>query len=195
MSFLDKIAASVMPAASDDDRRAARQNAETMARGDDWLGQILQHHRAIEDAFARGLSATGFAERKAALKRLGTLLTGHSNAEEAVIYPAIVEHSGKSHATMAFEEQAMAKVQMAKLEQIDPNSDEWREKLEHIQSAVQQHVYQEESEWFPDVVRNAPHSVQDLLTNRYLEEFQRYGAGETGTPTLSQASAAAMPLA
>jgi Hemerythrin HHE cation binding domain len=195
MSFLDKIAASVMPAASAEDRLSARQNAAALARGDDWLGQILDHHRAIEAALERGMSAAGFAERKAALKQICTLLTGHSTAEEAVIYPAIVEHSGKAHATMAYEEQAMTKVQLYKLEQIDPTSDDWRDKLEHIQSAIAQHVYQEESEWFPDVVRNAPQSVQDLLTNRYREEFQRYGAGKSGTPTLSKADTAAMKLA
>lgn len=178
MSFLDRIAANMMPAASDEDRRDARRKAEAMTSGDDWLALVLDHHRQIEAAFAEALSADGAEARRAALKQLGVLLTGHSNAEEAVIYPAVVEHSGKTHATMAYEEQAMTKINMARLEKLDPMSEEWREKLEHTRSAVAQHVYQEEREWFPDVMQNAPGQDQALLTRRYAEEFDRYcGAG------------------
>lgn len=178
MSLLDRIASAVMPAASEEDRAQARQVAQALANGEDWLGLALEHHRRIDAAFAGAFRAPDAQARKTALKRLGTLLTGHSNAEEVVLYPAIVEHSGKGHATMAYEEQSMAKIQMAMLEALDPMSEEWREKLEHLQGAVQQHVYQEESEWFPDVARNAPVLVQSRLTARYREEFDRYMAGE-----------------
>ena len=174
MSFLDRIAAAITPAASEEDRMQARNEALQLSRGDDWLSQIIAHHRAIESAFAEAKSATTAAERTDAMKDLGALLTGHSIAEEVVVYPAIVEHSGNTHASMAYEEQSMAKVQMAMLEQIEPMSKEWMEKLEHIEGAVAQHVYQEESEWFPDVAKNAPADVQTLLTKRYDEEYQRY---------------------
>lgn len=174
MSFLDRIAAAVMPAASDEDRAEARRQAESLAKGDDWLGQVLQHHREIEGAFARALAAGGAQERTAACKELAALLTGHSVAEEAVLYPAVVEHSGKTHAALAFEEQSMAKVEMAQLEKLDPASREWRQKLEHIQSAIQQHVYEEEHSYYPDVVERAPADEQSMLTSRYREEFERY---------------------
>jgi hemerythrin superfamily protein len=176
MSFLDRIASSVLPTASDEDRAEARRNAEKLAQGADWLSQILQHHRQIESAFDRAMNSAAATDRVAAVKELGTVFTGHSNAEEAVIYPAVVEHSSKAHATMAYEEQAMAKIQLAQLEQLDPMGSDWREKLEHLESAVVQHVYQEESSWFPDVIRNAPEGVQVLLTARYVEEFNRYHA-------------------
>ena len=187
MSFLDRIAAAVTPAASDEDRAEARRKAEAMSAGNDWLGLVLQHHRQIEAAFDRALGATGASARREALEALGAVLTGHSNAEEAVLYPAVVEHSGKAHATMAYEEQAMAKINMAMLEQLDPMSEDWREKLEHTQGAVAQHVYQEESEWFPDVAQNAPADVQTLLTKRYTEEFDRY-CGDAGAERTSAAT-------
>ena len=174
MSFLDRIAAAVTPAASDEDRQQARNEALQLSNADDWLGQIIEHHRAIENAFADAKAAIGEPQRIEAMKALGALLTGHSIAEEVVVYPAVIEHSGKTHGTMAYEEQSMAKVQMAMLEQIDPSSQEWIEKLEHIEGAVAQHVYQEESEWFPDVAKNAPADIQALLSQRYREEYQRY---------------------
>lgn len=192
MSFLDKIASAVMPAASDEERAQARRHAQTLTRGDDWLGQVLAHHRLIENAFEQAFAASGAQARTHAMKELAQLLTGHSIAEEVVLYPAIVEHSGKTHAGMAFEEQSMAKVQMAKLEQIDPASDEWRKKLDHIRSAVQQHVYEEEHSYYPDIVANAPESVQQMLSSRYAEEFGRYcGPTQRAMPESRQA----VPLA
>ena len=174
MSVLDKVAAAVTPAASDEDRAAARRKVDALARQHGWLQQILDHHRAIEAAFAEALGAGAPAERQKAAKHLGMLLTGHSMAEEAVIYPAVSEHDSKGHAAMAYDEQAMAKVQFALLERIDPTSKDWRDKLEHIQGAVQQHVYQEESSWFPEVAEQADAATSEFLTMRYREEAERY---------------------
>lgn len=174
MSVLDKVAAAVTPAASDEDRAEARRKADMLARNHGWLQQILGHHREIEGAFSEALSASSPDARRKACKQLGTLLTGHSMAEEAVIYPAVESHDSKGHAAMAYEEQSMAKVQMAKLEMIDPMSEEWREKLEHIQGAVAQHVYQEEDSWFPQVANIIDADESAMLTARYREEAGRY---------------------
>lgn len=174
MSFLDRIAAAVAPTADAEERQEARRKAQMLAGRHGWLEQIMQHHRQIEDAFAEAMHSDGAETRRSAMKQLGTLLTGHSMAEEAVIYPAVSQHDGKAHATMAYEEQAMAKVQFALLEQLDPMSKEWREKLEHIQAAVQQHVYQEESSWFPEVAESIDADMSAMLTQRYREEAGRY---------------------
>lgn len=174
MSVLDRVAAAVTPAASEEDRAEARRRADALAREHGWLQQILAHHRQIEAAFAEGLTASAPQARQKAAKELGMLLTGHSMAEEAVIYPAVSQHDGKGHAAMAYEEQSMAKVQFALLEQIDPMSKEWREKLEHIQGAVQQHVYQEESSWFPEVATSIDTEMSAFLDQRYREEATRY---------------------
>ncbi len=179
MSFLDRIAAAVAPTADAEERAEARRKAQMLAGRHGWLEQILVHHRQIEDAFGEAMNSDGSESRRAAAKKLGALLTGHSMAEEAVIYPAVSQHDGKAHATMAYEEQAMTKVQFALLEQLDPMSQEWREKLEHIQAAVQQHVYQEESSWFPEVAETIDADMSAFLTQRYQEETGKYfGAGE-----------------
>lgn len=174
MSVLDKVAAAVTPAASDEDRAEARRKVQMLAGRHGWLEQILEHHRSIEAAFAEAQNADAPAERHKAAKRLGMLLTGHSMAEEAVIYPAISQHDGKGHAAMAYEEQSMAKVQFALLEQMDPMGEEWRDKLEHIKGAVEQHVYQEENSWFPEVAGAIDADTSAFLTNRYREEAARY---------------------
>jgi hemerythrin superfamily protein len=188
MSFLDKIASSIMPPESAEDRANARRVAESKTSGGDWLAVVLDQHRQIEGLFERALTSTGGSVRQSAVRELATLLTGHANAEETVLYPALADAGGKSHATMAYEEQAMTKVQLAKLEKLDPMSEEWREKLEHIRGAVMHHVYQEEGTWFPELQQNVPANERTMLTRRFLEEFQRYAGTERSEPPLQMAA-------
>ena len=75
---------------------------------------------------------------------------------------------------MAFEEQQAAKVQLALLEMLDPLSDDWSEKLEHIKGAVAHHVYEEENDRFLHLKQEIPAADQDRMTMRYQEEMARY---------------------
>lgn len=174
MSFLDRIAAAVTPAASDEKRAEARREAERLSSSEDWLAIILQQHKEIENLVSEGLSAQGADARLKAVRDLERVLTGHATAEEAVLYPDISEYAGKTHAGMGYEEHAMTKVQLAKLEKLDPQSEEWREKLSHIQSALQQHMYQEEGSWLPELAENTPSDEKARMTARFIEEYERY---------------------
>jgi hemerythrin superfamily protein len=182
MSWLDKIGSKVFPLASDEKRAEARRKAEELGRSNQWLAQIIAHHKAIEQCFADALSATDADSRRHAMKELARLNTGHSIAEEVTIYPALVEYNGmlggKVQAAIAYEEQQMTKIQQAMLEKLDPMSEEWRAKLEHIKSAVQQHVYEEESHRFAELAEAISPAEAARLSRRYAEEFERYGASE-----------------
>jgi hypothetical protein len=182
MSWLDKIGSTIFPLASDEKRAEARRKAEELARTNPWLAQIVAHHKAIEQCFADALGATSLEARQHATKALARLNTGHSIAEEVTVYPLLVQHNGviggKVQATLAYEEQQMTKIQQAMLEKLDPMSDEWRMKLEHIKSAVQQHVYEEESHRFAELAEALSPGEAARLSRRYAEEFERYGASE-----------------
>ena len=183
MSWLDKIGSKVFPLASDEKRAEARRKAEELGRSNPWLAQIVAHHKAIEQCFADALSATDADSRRHAVKELARLNTGHSIAEEVTIYPALVEYNGalggKVQAMLAYEEQQMTKIQQAMLE-----------KLEHIESAVQQHVYEEESHRFAELAEAISPAEAARLSRRYAEEFERYGASE-----MSEERAAPMQMA
>jgi len=184
MSWLDKIGSTIFPLASDEKRAEARSKAEELARTNPWLAQIVAHHKAIEQCFADALGATSLEARQHATKALARLNTGHSIAEEVTVYPLLVQHNGviggKVQATLAYEEQQMTKIQQAMLEQLDPMSEEWRAKLEHIQSAVQQHVYEEENHRFAELAKALSPGEGARLARRYAEEFERYGGPDTG---------------
>jgi hypothetical protein len=179
MSILDKVVAAVTPPETDEQRAEARAKARNAATDGDWLTLVLEHHGQIEAAFAAVKAAPDASSRASAQKRLAVLLTGHSVAEEAVIYPALVKADEESHSTKAYTEQSAAKVQMALLEDLDPMSREYLDKLEHIRSAVAHHVYEEEGNWFVDLKTKLPPADQTKMTFRYNQEFLRYtGDGE-----------------
>ncbi len=173
MSFLEKVIAAVTPPESEAARREARAKARGAAATGDWLSQVLEHHQQIETAFEATKNAISVAERHYAQKKLALLLTGHANAEESVLYPALSRVDEKAHAGMAYNEQAAVKVQMSLLESLPPMSQDYLDKLEQIRIAVAHHMYEEEGTWFLEVRRKLPSSEQDQLAERYLAEFDR----------------------
>jgi len=181
MSIIDRFIAAITPPESAEARLEARTKATQAAMPGDWLDQILQHHMDLEDAFADVKASSDAPARTAALKQLRVLLTGHAIAEEAVIYPALAQEHEKAHAAAGYDEQAMVKVQMALLEQLDPMGQDFIDKLEHIEGAVAHHMYAEEGNWFLDIKSGASAEQQAQLTIRYAEEFARYVGADAVT--------------
>ncbi len=155
MSVIDKVVGAVTPPESKEDRAEARAKAQASATQGGWLAMVLDHHLEIEAAFADVKQATDADSRRSAEKRLAMILTSHSLADEMVLYPALALHNEKAHATTAYTEQSAAKIQMAALEDLDPMSADYLDKLEHIRGAVAHHVYHEESDWFLELNEKA----------------------------------------
>jgi hypothetical protein len=174
MSIVDKIVAAVTPAESQEARTEARLKAHAAASPGDWLSMVLEHHEGIEAAFAAVKSAASANAQVAAQKKLAIILTGHANAEEAAIYPALAAAGEKGHATMAYTEQAAAKIQMGLLERLTPMTSDYLDKLEHIRGAVAHHMYEEEGNWFIDLKSKGTAAEQRQIAFRYEEEFSRY---------------------
>src|SRR4051794_13762241 len=177
MSILDKVVAAVTPPESEKARRNAREKARRAAEGQDWLARILDHHEQIEAAFSAVERATDVAVRRAAQDDLVVLLSAHANAEEAVIYPALIHFGHKTHGTAGYTEQAGAKANLGELEYLDPMSQEYADKLAHIRGAVAHHVYEEEHDRFLDLKKLSA-ADQSRLTQRFAQEFARFSGHE-----------------
>lgn len=176
MSVVDKIIAKVTPPESEAARLRATEAARAAAQPDDWLSLALDHHDQIRAAFVGAGFAVEAGQRKAAIKILARVLNGHVVAEELVLYPALAQAGEKAHAAVAYAEQTAAKMQMAELENIDPESDAWMDKLGHIEGAVLHHMYEEERSWFLELRRKG--EDQARLAARYREEYERYAGAE-----------------
>jgi hypothetical protein len=181
MFIVDKLVAAVTPPETEEARMEARAKAHAAANPGDWLSVILEHHERIEAAFAVVRAANSANAQVAAQKKLAIMLTGHSNAEESVIYPALAAAGEKGHATMAYTEHAGAKIQMGLLEKLTPMTADYLDKLELIRGAVAHHMYEEEGNWFLDLRSKATAAEQFQLTRRYEEEFLRYVGTNTGS--------------
>jgi hypothetical protein len=202
MTLFDKVVAAVTPPETDQQRHEARARAQAAAGAGDWLALVLQHHEQLEAAFTAVRNGADAAARRSAQQALALLLTGHSSAEESVLYPALVRIGQRTHATMGYTEQAGAKIKMGELEYLDPMSQDYLDKLEHICGAVRHHMYEEESSRFIDLKRQMPAAEQAMLTARFKEEFERYTAQDrvwAGAPESAamesgaRASVASMP--
>lgn len=174
MSILDKAIAAITPPESEEARAKARAKAEAAAKPGDWLSQVLEHHRGIEAQFGAVRAAADAPSRRAEQKKLGILLTAHSIAEEAAIYPALAADRQVGHAELAYQEQSAAKMEMGLLERLDPMSEEYLDKLGHIEGAVAHHVYSEEGSWFAELAESASAADQARIGHRYAEEYARY---------------------
>lgn len=174
MSVIDKVVAAITPPESAEDRLNARHQAELLAQPGDWLSTVIEHHRGIENGFATLKAAPDAASRRAALKQLGVLLTAHSIAEEVAIYPALAADHQLAHTQLAYQEQSAAKMEMGLLERLDPMSQDWADKVGHIEGAVLHHVYSEEGTWFSQLKESALQVDQIRITDRYTEEYERY---------------------
>ena len=146
---------------------------------------MIDQHEQLERAFAAVRQAPTSDEQRGAQKTLAVLLTGHSIAEETVLYPAMALGDQKGHSTAAYTEQSAAKVQAAALEALEPLSDDYHAKLEHLRAAVSHHMFEEESKWFYELANSGDSAFQMRLSRRFDEEFQRY-AGGSGTLTASE---------
>ena len=193
MSLIDKVVAAVTPPETEEKRREARTKARAAARENDWLSLILQHHVQIEAALAAVKAAGDATTRVAAQKQLALILTGHSNAEEAVIYPALVRFGHKSHGMMGYTEQAGAKANMGELEYLNPMSQDYMDKLEHIRGAVAHHMYEEEGDRFLHL-KELSSEDQAHLTQRFKEEFERYMGTDSRSEQIASTANRSAPV-
>lgn len=178
MSVIDKLVAAVTPPESEAARIEARNKAQAVAAPGSWLAEILAHHRKIEALFDAVEIAETPAGRQRAQKDLAFLLTAHSIAEEAAVYPALAADKQVGHAELAYQEQSAAKMEMGLLERLDPMSQDYLDKLGHIRGAVTHHIYSEEGTWFLQLAEDVGPDEQDRITARYREEFERYTNGQ-----------------
>jgi hypothetical protein len=189
MSKSDQILIAVRSRASDRARKEARVKALQVALPGTWLAMVLEHHGQIEEAFAEVKAASTLMGRVAAQHTLAVILTGHENAEESVLYPALAAADKESQAMTAYTEHALTKMQMAALERLPPMSQTFLDLLEEIRRSVSHHIHEEERHWLMELKTRAPVAEQYQLTMRYVEEFDRYVADDRDEPsTLRQAT-------
>jgi hemerythrin superfamily protein len=184
MSIIDKLVATVMPPESSRARQKARKQARALAEPGSWFAMVVEHHQQIEAAFDAVETAETAEQRRATQEWLSILLTGHSIAEEVTLYPALASHGEKVRAELAYQEQSAAKGEAAALDELDPMSEDYLDKLRHIRGAVTHHMYEEEHSRFRRLQKKASPETMSRLTTKYAEQFNRYVGGDTAAKVI-----------
>jgi hemerythrin superfamily protein len=110
----------------------------------DVVDLIMQDHREVERLFDEMRSHP--EKRPLMVPTLGALLTAHSRAEEAEVYPVAKEEAGEAEEVAhSQEEHAQAEELLRRLAEANPDSSKFDEILDGLVEAVKHHGEEEES--------------------------------------------------
>jgi hemerythrin superfamily protein len=130
--------------------------------GTDVVDLIMQDHREVERLFEE--LKTHPEKRPLLVPALTTLLTAHSRAEEAEVYPVASDEAGESdEVEHSQEEHAQAEQLLERLAEADPQSSKFDDILTELVEAVTHHVEEEESTVLP--------GMREQLDEARLEEL------------------------
>ncbi|HEY0619245.1 MAG TPA: hemerythrin domain-containing protein [Kribbella sp.] len=119
----------------------------------DVVDLIMQDHREVERLFDELKDSP--EKRKGLVPVLTTLLSAHSRAEEAEVYPAAAAEAGEADdVAHSQEEHVEADQLLEKLAGTDPDSANFDKVLQDLIDAVSHHVEEEESKVLPGMRSN-----------------------------------------
>jgi iron-sulfur cluster repair protein YtfE (RIC family) len=137
---------------------------------DDLISLLAQDHEAIKERF----SELGHADPKVRgqlFRELTDQLVRHEVAEEVVVYPALrQEPGGDAVAEARVHEESEAEQLLARLEKLDPTTEEFRGAIRDLESAVLDHAQKEEAEVFPLLAANEESGFLALLGQKFKGE-------------------------
>lgn len=171
-------------------------------RGNDAIEILTNDHQTIKSLLSALTQATQPDRRKETLEQLKGALTIHNATEENLLYPALQVVAGKkSESQKLYHETAEADVLVFELDTMLKEGDDsgFSKTAEKLQSAVLEHIDDEENSAFPHLQKNAEPEQAQMLTQSVREfrssiQFQspsraRTETGEIGQVTRSQIGA------
>jgi hemerythrin-like domain-containing protein len=114
--------------------------------------ELLEHdHREVEEMFADFDKATDPKERRTIADKIIIELVRHSEAEEQAVYPAMKKAlpDGESLVEHEISEHSEAEEVMKKLDGMDPEDAQFPVLMAQLQSAIREHIQEEETDAFP----------------------------------------------
>jgi hemerythrin-like domain-containing protein len=132
----------------------------------DVIALIEQDHRDMEQMFARLQSGDG--DRAMLFEQLAAVLTAHSRAEEAEVYPTLAK-ADADEAKHARQEHAEADDLLAKLKSLDPDGAEFTTTLAKLIEGVQHHIQEEETSALPALRAAADAAKLDQLAEAFTK--------------------------
>jgi len=131
----------------------------------DAISLLKDDHRKVEKLFAQIKDKKDAADRERLFAEIKTELTVHTEIEEKLFYPAVLDAEAAHELVVeSFEEHKQVKMVLADLDQADKSTENWIGGLTVLMEDVQHHVEEEETELFPRVKK-------EILSEQELEDL------------------------
>jgi hemerythrin-like domain-containing protein len=151
----------------------------------DVVDLIMQDHREVERLFDELKDSP--EKRPNLLPVLTTLLTAHSRAEEAEVYPVAAAEAGeKEEVSHSQQEHIEADQLLAKLAKADPESAEFETALQNLIDAVSHHVEEEETKVLPGMRANLSDERRAQLGEKFVASRKQHLGRQPGDITREQ---------
>jgi hemerythrin-like domain-containing protein len=151
----------------------------------DVVDLIMQDHREVERLFDELKDSP--EKRPNLLPVLTTLLTAHSRAEEAEVYPVAAAEAGeKDEVSHSQQEHIEADQLLAKLASTDPASPAFEKVLQNLIDAVSHHVEEEETKVLPGMRSNLSDERRTQLGEAFVASRKKHLGEQPGDMTREQ---------
>jgi hemerythrin superfamily protein len=111
---------------------------------------LAEQHRQVLDLLRRAASTRGRVKRRELWTRARRQLLSHERAEEQAVYAALEGYDAAQPLLGQHGDQAVElELAIADLDAIDCASKEWIEVLRQVTARVEEHIHDEESDFFP----------------------------------------------
>ena len=151
----------------------------------DVVDLIMQDHREVERLFDE--LKENPEKRPNLLPVLTTLLTAHSRAEEAEVYPVAAAEAGeKEEVSHSQQEHIEADQLLAKLVKTDPASADFDKALQNLVDAVSHHVEEEETKVLPGMRANLSDQRRTELGEAFAASRKEHLGEQPGDMTKDQ---------
>ena len=156
-----------------------------MGTSGDVVDLIMQDHREVERLFDELKESPD--KRLKLLPVLTTLLTAHSRAEEAEVYPVAASEAGeKEEISHSQQEHVEADQLLAKLTDTDPMSGEFDTVLQNLVDAVSHHVEEEETKVLPGMRSGLSDQRRSELADAFVASRKQHLGEQPGEMTGDQ---------
>jgi hemerythrin superfamily protein len=151
----------------------------------DVVDLIMQDHREVERLFTELQNSP--EKRPNLVPVLTTLLTAHSRAEEAEVYPVAKDEAGETEEIAhSQDEHAQADQLLEKLAEADPQSASFDEVLTKLVEAVKHHVEVEESKVLPGMKDRLSDERRTELGEAFATARKKHLGQQPGDTTKEQ---------
>lgn len=152
---------------------------------EDVVDLIMQDHREVERLFDELKDDP--EKRPNLLPVLTTLLTAHSRAEEAEVYPVAAAEAGeREEIAHSQQEHIEADQLLAKLARSDPASADFDRVLQNLIDAVSHHVEEEETKVLPGMRANLSDERRAQLGEAFVASRKQHLGEQPGDITREQ---------